>query len=180
MPNKTKQRNKRKKETISQGENCPTSKTQRQTMDQNGGGDISSVQCGQNAQNVSFHQTGQSFTQPSNVHGHSPMYSNGNNGNNFPYLILLNSASPALPSVYPQQSSTPATPGSTNHDMFSTIMQRLESMDSKLSQVDGIQTSIKSFSTRMNKFEQKMKNFETKITESKQAKVSTVTAWMTC
>ena len=170
----TKQRNKRKKEKNSPSENSRTLKTQRQTMDQNGGSSVNNVQCGQNSQNMSYHQAGQSFTQPNNVQGHSPMYGSGNNGTNVPYLMMLNSASPVLPGAYPQHNSMPATPGATNqhHDMLSIIMQRLDSMDSKLSQLDSIQSSIKSFSSRIDKFEQKLKGFETKMTKMTEIQTS--------
>ncbi|XP_053384035.1 uncharacterized protein LOC128550067 [Mercenaria mercenaria] len=74
----------------------------------------------------------------------------------------MNSASPSF-----SPNNTPSTPVNSiqQADMFSMIMQRLDSMDKRLNQLDSIQSSVKSITVRIDTFDQKVTNVETKIKE---------------
>ena len=54
--------------------------------------------------------------------------------------------------------------------MFSVIIQRLDSLDSKLGQLEHIQNSIRGINTRMDRLDQKVKNIEGKIGDLEESK----------
>lgn len=115
------------------------------TMDQNGANTIQSENIGQ----LSQLQSGQSFMLP------NPMYYNNNNGQ----YMQMNSASPVF-----SPNNTPSTPvNNTQMDMFTMIIQRLDSMDKRLSQLDSIQSSVKNITVRIDTIDQKVTNLEAKI-----------------
>jgi hypothetical protein len=114
-----------------------------QTMAQNGANPTYSGHSGQLQLNQMYNQ---------NPGMGSPVYTN--NG----YFSQMNSGSP----VFQQLGSTSAQ-SHQNSDVFSLILQRLDSMDNKLAQLDSIQSSMKALTVRIDKMDQKINLLESKM-----------------
>ena len=105
-----------------------------------------------------------------------PLY-NGSN-TNASFMSMLNSPPHMVNQNYPvqqqyqqyQQCSTPVQTMNPCPDFFSIIIQRLDSLDSKLSQLDSIQKSVKGISSRIDKMEQRIKHNEEKVKELEEVK----------
>ena len=116
---------------------------------------------------------------------HSETMNNQSNNNQFStpvngsYVHYANGQSFASPQLPTAQASQPNNQGSqyctpayntpptylnlTGNDQFSTLLSRLDVIDSKLSQLDGIQKSVKSINSRLDKIDTKVTSLESKI-----------------
>ena len=60
---------------------------------------------------------------------------------------------------------------SRNDNVLSLILQRLDSVDSKLTQLDKIQSCVSNLTDRMNKIEQKINEFDKKMNDYEQSRI---------
>lgn len=106
---------------------------------------VNAVQPNQQGQ----YNSGQTFTL-----SQLPMDFNG-------HYVMMNSASPIL-----HQTPVPCTPttfNTSNLDVMSNILERLDSMDKRLAQLDIIQSTMSKITTRMDEMEKKIGSFESKV-----------------
>ena len=151
---------------------------------------------GQNIDNQASQplQSNQTFTNPQQSQFNGSQFNNGNGSNcngsynstytaaNTPFMMMLNPSPTMMTQNFPsqhqqlqqqqqfQQCSTPLATSSPPPDMFSVIIQRLDSLDSKLGQLEHIQNSIKGINTRMDRLDQKVKNIEGKVRDLEESR----------